>query len=115
MLPQGKNTTENTVALAPCLNCGSSSIELGWMRKVRSFYSTVHHGGGQCLDCGKQTMTAVSPISTKDDLAVIWNAANDIPSLISIEEQKIAAATERLAFLNAKLAKAGTQPAKDQA
>ena len=108
-------TVTREIYVAPCLKCGGKDIRLS-----DSNYSSFNTGGGWCKakGCGHEATGSVSCSPTMDDLAGIWNAANDIPSLIKAQEATIATATQRIGELN-KLhrARAGTSatPAADAA
>lgn len=92
-------TVERDIHVAPCLECGCADIQLS-----DSNYSSFNIGGGKCKGCGHEVTGNVSCSPTLDAMAAIWNAANDIPTLISAEEKKIAEATDRISMLQEKLA-----------
>lgn len=97
MLIKEQTVVEREIHLAPCLECGSSDIEL-----IDSNYSSFNIGGGECKKCRHKATGNVSCMPKVDHLAAIWNAGNDIPALIRAEEKKIAEAAERIAALKAK-------------
>lgn len=97
MLIKEQTTVEREIHVAPCLECGSSDIALS-----DSNYSSFNNGGGRCKKCGHEVTGGVACMPSIDRLAAIWNAANDIPTLIQAEEKKIADAAERIAVLKAK-------------
>ena len=101
MLIKEHKTVEREIYVAPCLECGSHNINLS-----DSNYSSFNSGGGRCTSCGHEVLGGVGCMPSFDALAAIWNAANDIPTLISAEEKKIADAAERIAALKAKSADA---------
>ena len=98
MLITESQTVQREIHVAPCLECGNTEIRL-----TDSGYSSFNQGGGECLKCGHATHAGVGCLPSMDDLAAIWNAGNDIPTLIKAEEAKIAQAQARIDELKAKL------------
>lgn len=90
-------TVQREIHVAPCLECGHTEIRL-----TDSGYSSFNQGGGDCPKCGHVTHAGVGCLPTMDELAAIWNAGNDIPTLIKAEEAKIAQAQARIDELKAK-------------
>ncbi len=88
---------QREIHVTPCLACGSTNILLSDCN-----YSSFNRGGGECQSCGHQAFAMVGSNPTMDTLAGIWNASNDIFFLIREEENKIAEAEKRIAFLKAK-------------
>lgn len=85
--------------VAPCLACGETNIELS-----DSGYSSFNIGGGRCTACGHKTTGTVGCLPTMEQLAAVWNAGNDIPHLLAVEEGMIANAAARMAELRMKAA-----------
>lgn len=100
MLIKENTVVEREIHVAPCLECGHTDIELS-----DSNYSSFNRGGGKCNKCGHSVTGGVSCMPKVDDLAAIWNAGNDIHTLIDAEEAKITLATEQIADLIAKAGK----------
>lgn len=92
-------TVTREVHVAPCLKCGSTDIVL-----TDSNYSSCNTGGGLCKKCGHTSFSGVGCLPSMDQLASNWNAENDIPTLISAEEAKIAASTAKIEQLQATVA-----------
>jgi len=90
-------TVKRKIHVAPCLKCGHTDIVLS-----DSNYSSFNVGGGQCKKCSHETTGSVGCSPTLKELAAIWNAGNDIPTLIKVEEATIAAAQKRIEELKAK-------------
>lgn len=99
MLIKETTVVEREIHVAPCLECGSTDIELS-----DSNYSSFNQGGGECKKCGHKVTNGVSCMPKIEHLASIWNAGNDIPTLIAVEEANIAKASERIAALKTKAA-----------
>lgn len=97
MLITETKSVQREIHIAPCLECGYADILL-----ADSNYSSFNQGGGECKKCGHKTSSGVGCNPTVDQLAAIWNAGNDIPTLIRAEEVKIAEAERRIAALKAK-------------
>lgn len=97
MLITETQTVQREIHVAPCLVCGSPDIQL-----ADSNYSAFNRGGGTCRNCGHETEGSIGCLPSMDELATIWNAGNDIPSLIRTEEATIAAARARIAELRQK-------------
>ncbi|WP_338924462.1 hypothetical protein V0M98_33140 (plasmid) [Pseudomonas silesiensis] len=97
MLIKEKSTVVREIHVAPCLKCGSEDIVLS-----DCGYSTHNIGGGKCNVCGHVATDGVCWTAGVDDLAAIWNAANDISFLIRVEEKKIFDASQRIAELKGK-------------
>lgn len=97
MLITETTTTQREIHVAPCLECGHADILLSDCN-----YSSFNQGGGECKKCGHKTYAGVGCNPTMDQLATIWNASNDIPTLIRAEEAKITEAEQRIAALEAK-------------
>ena len=87
---------ERELHFAPCLKCGGGDIVLS-----DSNYSSFNFGGGRCRNCGHEISKPVGTLPSKDALAAVWNAENDIPSLIAAEEKTIASAQARIEALKA--------------
>lgn len=98
MLITEPKAVQREIHVAPCLVCGHTEINLS-----DSNYSSFNQGGGTCKKCGHQVYRGVSCNPDIDSLAAIWNAANDVPTLIKAEEAKIEAAKLRIADLKTKL------------
>lgn len=90
-------TVTRNIHVAPCLECGHTDIQLS-----DSGYSSFNTGGGLCKKCGHTATGPVSCIPKIADLAAVWNASNDIPTMIRAEEAKISEAERRIASLKAK-------------
>ncbi|GBG14878.1 uncharacterized protein NMK_2479 [Novimethylophilus kurashikiensis] len=95
-ITETKTVTETKeIYVAPCLKCGSADIKL-W----DCGYTEGNVGGGVCKECGhegKQGWIGSSP--SKEQLAGIWNAANDIDTLITAENTKIEASRRTITEL----------------
>lgn len=94
------------IQVAPCLKCGGTDIQLS-----DSNYSSFNQGGGKCKGCGHEATAGVGCLPSMDDLAAIWNAANDIDKLMAKEQAVIAASSARLDEL--KQLKAARAPASN--
>lgn len=90
-------TVQTEVYVAPCLECGSRDIRL-----EDYGYSSHNLGGGTCGRCGHEVYEGVGCLPEIDQMIAIWNAANDIDTLIRAEESKIVKAEEKIAILKAK-------------
>lgn len=97
MLITETKTVQREIHVAPCLECGNTDIMLSDCN-----YSSFNKGGGKCKKCGHEVSASVGTFPTMDELAAIWNASNDIPTLIRAEEAKIAEAEARIAALKVK-------------
>lgn len=102
MLVSETKTVTREIHVAPCLECGSTDITLSDCN-----YSSFNQGGGKCKHCGQESKSSVSIDPSIDTLAHIWNARNDIPTLIQAEQKKIEMAGEQIALLTAKAAERG--------
>lgn len=102
MLITETTTVKREIHVAPCLECGHADILLSDCN-----YSSFNQGGGECKRCGHKNYAGVGCNPTMDQLAAIWNAGNDIPTLIRAEEAKIAEATGKIQTLRAKVPAAG--------
>ena len=98
MLITETKTVQRELHVAPCLACGHTDIALS-----DNNYSAFNSGGGTCRRCGHEVTRSVGCLPSLDELAAIWNAGNDIPTLIRAEEAIIAAARTRIADLKKKL------------
>lgn len=87
-------TVERELHVAPCLACGNTDIRL-----TDSNYSSFNQGGGECKKCKHSTFAGVGCAPTMDELAQIWNAGNDINTLIEAQELIIAHANDRIKAL----------------
>lgn len=103
MLITETTTVKREINVAPCLECGHADILLSDCN-----YSSFNHGGGECKKCGHKTYAGVGCNPTMDQLAAIWNAGNDIPTLIRAEEAKIAESNVKIQALRAKTGDADT-------
>lgn len=103
MLITETKTVKREIHVAPCLECGSADILLS-----DCGYSSFNVGGGKCKSCGHEVTKTVGTFPTMEGLASIWNTANDITTLIRLEEDKIAKATESITALKAKSAARNT-------
>lgn len=90
-------TVKREIHVAPCLECGHTDILLS-----DSGYSSFNVGGGECKRCHHKTTASVGCDPKMTELAAIWNAGNDIPTLIKVEEAKITQAQKRIAELKVK-------------
>lgn len=99
MLITETTTAKREIHVAPCLECGHAEILLSDCN-----YSSFNHGGGECKKCGHKTYAGVGCNPTMDELAAIWNAGNDIPTLIRAEEAKIAESNATIQALRTKAA-----------
>lgn len=97
MLIKETVTRERELHVAPCLQCGNTDIRLR-----DSNYSSFNQGGGECSKCGHSVFAGVSCSPTMDDLAGIWNSANDIALLIEAQERIVAKANDRIKELKIK-------------
>lgn len=97
MLVKETVVVERELHVAPCLECGNTDILLS-----DSGYSSFNCGGGKCKKCGHTAQGAVSCIPSMTDLAHIWNASNDIPTMIAAERAKIEQAEKRIKELEVK-------------
>ena len=102
MLITETTTVQREIHVAPCLECGHTDILLSDCN-----YSSFNQGGGECKKCGHKTYAGVGCNPTMDQMAAIWNAGNDIPTLIRAEEAKIAESNATIQALRAKAAVAG--------
>ena len=100
MLVKETAVTEREIHVAPCLECGSTEVQL---QILDAGVPALNQGGGKCKKCGHTTSSAVGTQPTMDDLAAAWNAGNDIPTLIAAEEAKISGARARIAALKEKM------------
>jgi hypothetical protein len=105
MLVKETAVIERKIHVAPCLECGSTEVQL---QILDAGVPAFNQGGGKCSKCGHTTSSAVGTQPTIDDLAAAWNAGNDIPSLIAAEEAKISDSRARIAALKEKMAPALT-------
>lgn len=85
--------------VAPCIHCGSVDISL--IHGARK--ATEKMGGGRCEDCNTSAIDHLPGVATLSNMAAVWNARNDVKTLLAAEEQKIAVAQARIKELRAKL------------
>ena len=97
MLVQETQIIQREIHVAPCLECGNTDIQLS-----DSNYSSFNRGVGKCKKCGHEVNAGVGCNPSMDQLAGIWNAANDIQTLIKAEEDKIVASRKRIVELKEK-------------
>ena len=84
-------TITRDLHVAPCLKCGHADILLS-----DSGYSAFNLGGGRCKQCGHDVSASVGCNPTMDDLAAIWNKANDIQQLLDVQLAAIDEAQARV-------------------
>ena len=86
------------IHVAPCIDCDNSNITL-----FECGYSMFNVGGGICRNCGREVNGPVDSFGCNtDQMASVWNAQNDISTLIAKAEKIISEATSRLEWLRSK-------------
>lgn len=90
-------TVQREIHVAPCLECGHTDILLSDCN-----YSSFNQGGGECKKCGHKTYAGVDYNPTMGQMAAIWNAGNDIQTLIRAEEAKISESNATIQALRTK-------------
>lgn len=103
-----KETVERDVYVAPCLKCGSTEIRID-----DDNYSSFNQGGGECMTCGHKTYAGVGCLPKIEEMIAIWNAGNDIDTLIKVETRKIEEATAAIKELGMKAAQRHIQLPKE--
>lgn len=91
-------TIGHQLYVAPCLNCGATSIKL-----MHFGHGLLNYGGGECAECEHQRVGPVEQEPTQHDLAHVWNVANDIKMLIRAEQIVILRAKLHIALLSGRL------------